>query len=105
MTRLLRDYRGVEVRLTDERLAHMRDIHPEIASNERLIAETVTAPEIVVQSGSDGDAHLYYRRYRVANIGEKRMCVLVEAPGDSPFVLTAYFTDRIKTGDVPWRNE
>ena len=31
----LRDYRGVDIRLTDERLAHMRDVHPEIAANEQ----------------------------------------------------------------------
>jgi hypothetical protein len=101
----LRDYRGVEIRLTDERLAHMRDVHPEIVANERFIAETVAAPEIVVQSEMDRAARLYYRRYRVTGIGEKHMCVLVKATGESPFVLTAYFTDRIKRGEVLWQRE
>lgn len=101
----LRDYRGVELRLTEERLAHMRDTHPEVAENESLIAATLAAPEIVVQSGSDRDARLYYRRYRTDQVGEKHMCVLVKATGDSSFVLTAYFTDRIKNGEVLWRKE
>lgn len=101
----LRDYRGVELRLTQERLAHMRDIHPEISANEPLLAETVSAPELVVQSGSDRDARLYYRRYQIEELGEKYLCVLVKTTGRSPFVLTAYFTDRIKNGEVLWRKE
>jgi hypothetical protein len=81
----------------------MRDVHPEIASNEALIAETVGAPELVVQSGSDRDSRLYYRRYQIEELGEKYMCVLVKATGDSSFVLTAYFTDRVKNGEVLWQ--
>ena len=100
----LRDYRGVNIRLSDERLAHMLDVHPEIAANEHFIAETVGAPEIVVQSRSDARARLYYRGYRLDDLGEKRLCVLV-LMADDPFVLTAYFTDRIKKGEILWRRE
>jgi hypothetical protein len=102
---VLLDYRGIEIRLTEERLAHMRDVHPEIMANEGFIAETLADPDLVVQSGSDVAAHLYYRRYQVANLGEKHMCVLVQTTVESPFVLTAYLTDRVKKGEVLWERE
>lgn len=63
-TRALYDYQGVEIRLTDERLAHILD-HPEMVGMESEIPETLGNPESVVRSISDEQAHLYYRPYRV----------------------------------------
>lgn len=100
----LRDYRGVGIRLTDERLAHLRETHPEMRANEAGIALTLAAPEKVVQSVSDARARLYYREFDVPGLGSKLVCVLVIAT-DSPFVLTAYVTDRVKKGAVLWPSE
>lgn len=50
--RLLEDFRGRIVRLTDERLAHILE-HPEMAGLESAIAEAVRRPERAVRSRSD----------------------------------------------------
>ena len=50
--KLLRDFQGLEVRLTDERLAHILE-HPEMAGMEPAIEETLLRPERVVASFSD----------------------------------------------------
>ena len=96
------DYAGRRVRLTDERLAHILE-HPEMGGLEAAIPETLVQPEWVVQSVSDPDVHLYYRFYRRTPVGDKWLCVATKlSPGDA-FVVTAYLTDRIKTGVLVWQ--
>ena len=97
----LRDYEGRSVRLTDERWAHICE-HPEMAGMGRAIAETLEAPEVVVQSVSDPEARLYYRFYYQTVVGGKYLCTLVKLKGDDAFVVTAYLTDRVKRGTVIW---
>jgi hypothetical protein len=101
---IIRDYRGIDIRITEERLRHLRETHPEMLANESEIGLTLAEPQEVVQSTSDDRARLYYRRFDVTGLGSKLMCVLV-LEGESPFVLTAYFTDRVKKGVVLWPSE
>jgi hypothetical protein len=56
----VRDYEGREIRLTDERIAHILE-HPEMVGLEDAIDETLTRPQRVVRSLSDPQARLYYR--------------------------------------------
>jgi hypothetical protein len=58
--KLIRDYEGRTVRLTDERLTHILE-HREMAGMEHAVAETVESPTLVVQSRSDPRARLHYR--------------------------------------------
>ena len=62
--KILKDYEGRAIRLTDERLAHILE-HPEMQAMERPIEETLLQPERVLQSLSDPQARLYYRMYLV----------------------------------------
>jgi len=50
--KIITDFQGLAVRLTDERLAHILE-HPEMATMEDAIEETLAHPERVVQSASD----------------------------------------------------
>ena len=95
------DFQGLEIRLTDERLAHILD-HPEMAGMEAAIEETLRQPRAVVQSLSDPQAHLYYRFYVGTKVGDKYLCVVVRIAGYDAFVLTAYLTDRVKKGIQLW---
>ncbi|MGH7814613.1 MAG: hypothetical protein ACREQI_11515 [Candidatus Binataceae bacterium] len=99
--KIIYDYQGRPVRLTEERLVHILD-HPEMAGMASAIEETVAHPERVVQSRSDDAARLYYRFYPTTRAGGKFVCVVVKAgPADS-FLLTAYLTDKIKKGKPLW---
>lgn len=97
----LHDFQGLAIRLTDERRAHILE-HPEMASMEAAIAETLLRPEQVVQSFSDPQARLYYRFYFRTMVGGKFLCVVVKTLDADAFVLTAYLTDRIKKGVPLW---
>lgn len=102
--KLLRDFQGLLMRLTDERLAHILE-HPEMVGMETAIEETLARPQRVVQSFSDPQSHLYYRYYVGTRVGDKYLCVIVKLVGADAFVLTAYLTDKIKRGVTLWPSE
>lgn len=99
---ILYDYKGVAVRLTDERLNHILE-HPEMVLQKESIAQTIKDPEIVIQSLSDENTRLYYRLYQKLTIGDKYLCVVVKSRGEDAFIVTAYFTDRPKRGEALWK--
>ena len=69
---------------------------------EAAIAESLRQPERVVQSLSDPDAWLYYRRYPDTPVGTKYLCVVVKSGAADAFVVTAYLTDSVKRGTQLW---
>ena len=97
-----RDCWGVPIRVTDERLRHLVEEHPEMVGEEERIAETLLAPEVVVQSESDSEVRLYHRLYKHPIIGEKHLCAVVKWHEEDRFLLTAHFTDKVKRGAVLW---
>lgn len=99
--KLLYDYEGRAIRLTDERLEHILE-HPEMRQMLSAIEETITNPEKVIQSISDREAHLYYRLYIGTQVGDKYLCVVVKIRQQDAFILTVYLMDTIKKGDVIW---
>ena len=99
--KIFRDFAGRSIRLTNERLKHILD-HPEMAGMSGCIKQTLSEPHKVIQSVSDPQARLYYRFYISTRVGDKYLCVVVKVnPGDA-FILTAYFTDTIKKGEIIW---
>lgn len=98
----LTDFEGNTVRLTDERLAHIKE-HPEMLMHTAKISETLRDPNVVIRSRSDEEAKLYYRHYEGLSIGDKYLCVVVKFKRADAFVVTAYFMDSVKKGDVIWK--
>ena len=102
--KFIRDREGRNVRLTDERLAHILE-HPEMADLEHAITDTLESPALVVQSRSDQRAHMYYRFYMGTRVGDKFLCVVVRLDDEDAFVLTAYLTDKPKQGEILWQDK
>jgi len=89
------------VALTDERWQHICD-HPEVEARLAEVVETVRSPDVIIQSRADERAALFYRRYPGHVRGAPLLCVVVKY-GDSasdPFVVTAYYAERRKQGEV-----
>lgn len=99
----LKDYKGVKIRLTSERLGHILE-HPEMSGMKKNISEALLKPDCVVQSGSDFNVQMYYRYYVKTAVGNKYLCVVVKWTKTDPFVLTAYLTNKIKKGNLLWKN-
>ena len=73
-----------------------------MADLEAAIAESLRQPERVVQSLSDPEAWLYYRRHPTTRVGDKYLCVVVKSGATDAFVVTAYLTDNVKGGSQLW---
>jgi hypothetical protein len=99
--KVIRDYQGLSVRLTDERLEHILE-HPEMTGMEAEIENALSAPHQVIESASNADVRLYYRYYVKTTVGSKYLCVVVKVGSNDAFVITAYLTDRIKKGTTRW---
>jgi hypothetical protein len=97
----LRDTWGNSLNLSDERKSHILE-HPEMIGHETKLSETLIEPEAVVQSRSDDDIRLFYRHYKRLIIGDKYLCVVVKYTISNAFIITAYFTDKVKKGEVLW---
>ena len=66
------------------------------------IERVLTEPQIVRRSRSDDAVRLFYEYYAQTIVGGKWLCVVVKYLGDDAFVVTAYLTDKPKTGDTLW---
>ena len=97
----IEDCFGHQVRVTDERLAHILD-HPEMAGMEGEIVRVLRQPQLVRRSRSDGAVRLFYEFYAQTIVGGKWLCVVVKYEENDAFVVTAYLTDKPKAGEDLW---
>ena len=102
----LQDKNGRQIRLTDERLAHMEAAHPEMRGQIDRIKDALREPEQIVRSKSDPCVELFYRLYASTPVTRKHLCVVVKSLSDeNTFVVTAYFTDKPKRGELLWETK
>jgi hypothetical protein len=99
------DVYGRGIRLTSERQLHIENDHPEMGSQIDKIKETLSQPERIIRSKTDPEVELFYRHYDETPITEKYLCVVVKTPINDRFIITAYFTDTIKRGEMLWQKE
>ena len=86
--------------LSDERWNHIIDAHPEIKELRRELEGALIEPELIKRSVYNENVVLFYRHYKHIYEG-KYMCVVVRL--DEKSIVTAYITDRIKSGDIIWK--
>lgn len=99
--RLLIDCFGREVRLTDERLAHILE-HPEMTDMGAQVESTGNQPKLVRRSRSDMAVRLFYHHYPETLVGSKWLCVVIKYDQHDAFVITAYLTKQPKAGEDLW---
>ncbi len=100
--KVLKDIFGKQIRLSDERLRHIKEFHPELRNQVAKIRETLLHPDRVVRSNSDPEVELHYRFFHETPVGSKYLCVVVKSLDSDYFVLTVYFTDTTKRGELLW---
>lgn len=99
----LHDKDGRCVRLTEERLGHLESAHPEMRGQIGRLKDTLAEPDQVIRSRSDINVELFYRLYDSTPVTTKHLCVVIKSLSkEHTFVVTAYFTDKPKQGDVLW---
>lgn len=102
---ILEDLFKRNIRLTDERKNHFETNHPEMENQIEKIKETLLNPDIIVRSRTDYQVELFYKHYPATPVTEKYMCVVIKSSNDDIFIITAYFTDSIKKGELIWQKK
>lgn len=99
---VIKDYAEREIRLTSERVEHILE-HPEMVGQLGRLKETLKTPMFVIATEADETVHVYHRFYETTPVTSKYLQVAVKINEDDAFVLTAFFSRRIKKGERVWQ--
>ena len=95
-------YDGRKVRLSEVQWRHILFFHPEVDGEQGKIMEVVKKPGIVLE-GATGDTRICYRFYPSTPVASKYLAVVVKVLDGEGFIITSYFTERVRKGLVLWR--
>lgn len=98
---IFKDYFGRDIRLTDNRREHIIT-RTEMDSQKEKIKETLLNPDKIKRSKHDSEVLLYYRLYEKTPVTKKYLMVAVKVENGVGFILTSFFTDKIKAGETEW---
>jgi len=101
--KIYKDIFGNTIRLTHERLDHITE-REEMVGQDNKIAETLLSPDIVKFSKYDPDVLLYYKLYEHTPVTRKFLAVIAKVGVAEPFILSSFFTDKIKEGETRWQS-
>lgn len=71
--------------------------HPSMAGKDLEVRQALTGADEVRESRSDPQVRMYYRVS-----GSAHLCVVVKHLNGTGFVVTTYFTEKIKEGYTLW---
>lgn len=99
------DKNGRKIRLTEERQKHFESEHPEMRNKHEQIALVLKEPDKIIKSKTDNEIELYYRFFDSTPVSSKHLCAVVKATENDRFIITVYFTDSVKKGEVLWEKK
>ena len=102
MVRFALSVSNVPIRITNERWEHIRRRHPEMEDECEKVLETIENPDII-QRG-DRNELMGFKFYEQTPLSSKHIVVIYrEKSSTDGFILTAYFTNRIRRREIIWR--
>jgi hypothetical protein len=99
---IYRDLFGNNIRQTEERYGHITE-RAEMIGQEKRIEETLLSPDIIKVSNYDVEVLLYYRWYESTPVTKKYLVVIAKMTQQDAFILSSFFTDKIKKGETLWQ--
>jgi hypothetical protein len=95
-------YDGKRIRLTEVQKRHISFFHPEVLVNEDMLMETIAIPDLVTRGGQP-TIRVLYRYYANTPVTSKYLAVVTKLLNGEGFIVTSYFTDRIRRTSVIWK--
>jgi len=92
------------VRLDEDRWKHILE-HPEMANQLDKLKETLINPDEVRRSTYDTSVWLFHKLYTNTPITTKYLLVAIKVLNEEGFIVTAFFTDKMKRGKAIWRRK
>lgn len=93
---------GRTIRFPNTQKFHIAYFHPEVLADESKIELTVSEPELVAR-GATEDTRVCYRFFTDTTVTAKYLAVIMKLLDGEGFIVTAYFTDKVKRGKIVWR--
>lgn len=90
------------IRLDDYRWKHML-AHPEMENQLSKVEETLVDPDEVRESVRSSSVWLFYKLYTKTSVSRKYLLVAVQVLDGEGFIVTAFFTDKVKRGGLIWK--
>jgi len=100
-----KDNQDRSIGLSEERLDHIESDHPEMVSQFERISETLAEPDRIIRSRTDASVELFYKHYASTPVSTKFLCIVVKVITDDNFIITAYYTDSVKRGELLWEKK
>jgi hypothetical protein len=79
--------------------------HPEMRNQKTRIKETLTEPDEIRASIQNSAVWLFYKLYPKTPVTTKYLLVIVKVSNEEGFIVTAFYTDKIKKGDLIWKKK
>ncbi len=95
---------GKVVSFNEDRWRHVLE-HPEMKNQLDRIKETVVNPDEVRESVYNPSVLLFYKLYEGTPVTEKHLLVVIKTLNREGFIVTAFFTDRVKKGGLVWKKK
>ena len=99
---IFKDCFGNEVKLEPNTWKEIQDKHQELIGKIDRVKETLLNSYKVVRSTKMPNVSLFYRYYKFGPPDEKYLCIVVKLVYSENIISTAYFTDKIKRGELIW---
>lgn len=96
------DLFGNKIILSKENYEHIL-LRPEMGGQEERIKETLKSPDVIKFSKYDKQKWLYYRFYDRTPVSKKYLLVIVKMLPKEKFIVTSFYTDKIKAGEIVWQ--
>ena len=74
--------------------------HTNVKDKQKSVMKTLVNPVIIKRSVKDKNVCLYY-----GEISGKLLCAVTKHENGTGFLVTAYFTDRVKKGEIIWQKQ
>jgi len=90
--------------LDKKRRKHVLE-HPEMKNQLNKIKETLEFPDEIRESLYIKSIWLFYKFYFNTPVSDKYMLVVTKILNKEGFIITAFFTDKIKKGEIIWKKD
>ena len=92
------------IRLDEDRWRHVLG-HPEMENQRSKVKETLVDPDEIRESVRSSSIWLFYKLYTGTPVSKKYLLVAVQVLNGEGFIVTTFFTDKVKKGDLIWKKK
>jgi len=95
---------GRLLRLTKEGWSHIRTVHPELQGELEKVNQAMKSPDLIKQ-GNRADTLMFYKFFPEIIVSPKYLALVIKYLNTEGLVLTGYFTERVRKGEILWKRQ